>query len=403
MRPRPSTLPRVLSRMPIEIRCERFPVLSETFVVNEALALARMGHPVHVYAHERGDSAGSAPAGIPTRYREDETTGSRLVAVLRLALRHPLGVLSDLAARPRWRREEQVPPLRVLAPALVKRSEAWAHVHFAAGAALDAVRAKRITGAPFSLTAHAYEIYAHRANLPEKLRSAAVVTTGCSYTAHDLCAAAPEARVEVVVMGVDTDRFRRTAPVPERRVVLAVGRLVEKKGFAVLLDAVARPELRGCIDELRIAGAGPLEQSLRAQAHELGIDDTVRFLGALDPAAVRGELEQAAVLATPCIIAADGDRDSMPVVAKEALSMEVPVVCSDTAGLPELVHAEFGRVVPAGDPASLARALAELLAMPPEARQAMGALGRAHVAEHASLRTETARLATLLLEARDAA
>jgi glycosyltransferase involved in cell wall biosynthesis len=98
----------------------------------------------------------------------------------------------------------------------------------------------------------------------------------------------------------------------------------------------------------------------------------------------------------PSVVAADGDRDSMPVVVKEALAMEVPVVASDEVGLPEIVRPEFGRLVPPGDEAALAAALAELLALPTAERAAMGRAGRAFVKEHADSRAEAAKLSGLL-------
>jgi len=107
-----------------------------------------------------------------------------------------------------------------------------------------------------------------------------------------------------------------------------------------------------------IVGDGPLRDALHALHAELGLEDTVRFLGAQTSDRVRALLEEAAVVAVPCVIAADGDADSMPVIAKEALAMEVPVVASDAAGLPEVVRAPWGRTVPAGDADALAVALA---------------------------------------------
>ncbi len=119
-------------------------------------------------------------------------------------------------------------------------------------------------------------------------------------------------------------------------------------------------------------------------------------MGSRSPAEIRAELERADVLAMPCVVAADGDRDSMPVVVKEALSMEVPVVASDEVGLPELVRPEFGRLAPPGDAGALAENLRELLALPAGARAEMGSAGRAWVREHCDLRLETQRLAALI-------
>jgi glycosyltransferase involved in cell wall biosynthesis len=93
------------------------------------------------------------------------------------------------------------------------------------------------------------------------------------------------------------------------------------------------------------------------------------------------------------VVAANGDRDTMPVVVKEALAMEIPVVASDAVGLPEVVRPEWGRLVSPGDAEALARALDEVLSLPPEERAAMGRAGREFVADHCNVRTETARLA----------
>jgi glycosyltransferase involved in cell wall biosynthesis len=122
----------------------------------------------------------------------------------------------------------------------------------------------------------------------------------------------------------------------------------------------------------------------------------VELLGRREHAEVRELLERAAVLAMPSVIAADGDRDSMPVVVKEALAMEVPVVASDEVGLPEVVRPEFGRLVPPGDAAALAAAVAELLALQAAERAAMGRAGREFVKGMADSRAEAARLSELL-------
>ncbi len=375
--------------------CDEYPVLSQTFVANEASTLAALGHPVEVVAGGRPASAPLRLDGPPVRYLSDETGRQRRLALLRVAARHPLVALRDRLDRRRWSGEETPRRLRELAPAierLAKEPGTVTHVHFAAGAALDALRVARFTGRPWSLTAHAYDIYLAPRNLREKLRSAGLVTSGCDYTVADLRALGRSEDVHRIVMGVDPARFRRAGPDTGGSTVIAIGRLVEKKGFIHLVRAAAQAQL----DDVVIVGEGPLRATLEGEIDRLGLGKAVRLLGARQPEQVRTLLGQAAVLAMPCVVAGDGDRDSMPVVVKEALAMEVPVVASDEVGLPEMVRPDFGRLVPPGDPAALAAALVELLDLDPSARAAMGRAGRAFVAEHANLHIETARLSDLL-------
>ena len=98
----------------------------------------------------------------------------------------------------------------------------------------------------------------------------------------------------------------------------------------------------------------------------------------------------------PAVVAADGDRDSMPVVVKEALAMGVPVVATDEVGLPEVVRDDWGRLVPPGDPGALAAALRELLELDRTEREAMGERGRAFVIPDLTVKAQTAKLVTLI-------
>ena len=312
-------------------------------------------------------------------------------------------MIGDVAARRRWRREETVRPLRQLAARarrLRREGVRHLHVHFAAEAALDTMRLARILDLPYSVTAHAYEIFSSPANLPEKLESAAFTTTGCEYNARHLRGLVdPEAaeRVHVIVMGVDPDEFTRTTPYPGGRHVVAIGRLVEKKGFGDLIEAVGKLEAGDRrIDRLTIVGEGPLRADLERSIEDHSLGDRVSLAGRRSPAEIRSILESASLLAMPCCVASDGDRDSMPVVVKEAMAMAVPIIATDEVGLSELVKPEFGRLVPPRDPGALAAGIAELLAEPDERRAEMGRRGRAHVLERCNLSRETARLAELI-------
>ena len=357
-------------------------------------ALRALGHDVRVVAAERGDGP---PEDIEVAYRSDSW-----VALARLVARHPVASARDLLDRRRWRRDEHVRPLRSLAPVWLRLRAARVehlHAHFAMASALDALRLARFLGVPYSVTAHAYDIFQTPANLAEKLELAAFATTGCDYNLRHL-RTLTGARVERIVMGVDGERFRRRTPYPAGRTVVAVGRLVEKKGFAHLVRAAALLRERGAADRVVIAGDGPLRAELARLAGELGLDGYVELLGAVPHAEVRTLLERADVLAMPSVVAADGDRDSMPVVVKEALAMEVPVVGSDEVGLPEVLREPWGVLVAPGDPAALAQGLADLLARPAEQRAEAGRAGRRFVLEHADVHRETARLAALITSAR---
>ena len=216
--------------------------------------------------------------------------------------------------------------------------------------------------------------------------------TGCEYNMRHLRAVAPAANLHKIVMGVDATTFRRGRPLPGGRCVLAVGRLVEKKGFDVLIDAVA--QLHGV--RARIVGDGPLREALEQRAARAGVADRIEFAGSAAPAEVRMALETADLLAMPCVVARDGDRDSMPVVVKEAMAMGLLVVASDEVGLPECVLAPWGILAAPGDAGALAAALREALALTPAERLRAGRAAREWVRAHADVDGETARMATVL-------
>lgn len=376
-----------MARPPICLLVDGFPVLSETFVGAEARELTRLAHPVRIEAAAGGDGV-KHPADPQVSRREDDSENTRGEALLWLLFAHPLRCLRDMRDCRRWRKEEWAPPLRELAPVarrVADAGERHLHAHFAAGSALTAMRVARLLGLTYSVTAHGHDVFLSPANLREKLENAAVVFTVCEYNARHLRELAPGARIEVVLMGVDPAVFRRVGEHPGGRTVLAVGRLVEKKGFEVLAAAAARVRDARFV----VAGEGPWREALK--------DTDLELLGAVDPARVRSLMEAADVLAMPCVVAADGDRDSMPVVVKEAMAMELLVVASDEVGLPECVRPPWGRLVPPGDAEALAAALEAALALPPAARAEAGAAGREWVLEHADVRAETRKVSEAIV------
>jgi glycosyltransferase involved in cell wall biosynthesis len=369
---------------------DQWPELSETFVVNELQALRRLGHDVRVQAARKAPHPNpEAPADVDVRLLGD----AHLRDLLWLAARRPRACAADLLRRRRWRREEWARPLRALAgPArrIIEGSDEHLHAHFAAGAALDALRLAALTGRPFSVTAHAYDIFASPRNLREKLERAGAVFSGCDYNVVRLRELAPRADVHEIVMGVDASAFGRHDPPPGGRSILAVGRLVEKKGFDVLVEAAGR-----LADvTVRIIGDGPLRGALAEQIAATAAP--VELLGSRPPAEVLAAMARADVLAMPCVVARDGDRDSMPVVVKEAMALGRLIVASAEVGLPECVLAPWGFLAAPGDPDELAAALRAALELGPEERLRAGQAARAWVREHADVDRETAAMAAVI-------
>jgi colanic acid/amylovoran biosynthesis glycosyltransferase len=310
----------------------------------------------------------------------------RLAAAARLAAGSP----AELIRRGGW------PPdgrrLRGLARIAAWREPArraeHLHAHFATEAADIAALLGRMTGRPHSFTGHSTDLFADADGLARRLDAAAFAVLVCDYDRREVERLAPgRGRLEVVPLGVDLDRLSRSTAYEPDGPVLAVGRLVQHKGFADLA-AVASELGRRVV----IAGDGPERAALAGAP--------VTMPGALTPAAAAMAIRGASVLVVPSVIARDGSRDGIPMVLKEAMALEVPVVASDAVGNPEVVDADRGALYPAGDRRALADAIRSLLARPAEERAGMGRAGRAFVEREADVRRQTARLRELFTTSR---
>jgi len=209
------------------------------------------------------------------------------------------------------------------------------------------------------------------------LANAAAVTTMNSDMRSKLIelGADPE-HTFVIPMGADVEAIRPLAAASSRQPgrILFVGRLVEKKGLAHLLDAVR--ELPSGDFELRVVGDGPLRAALEAQAEGL----PVTFVGALGRSDLAAEYGAAAVAVFPSVAAASGDQDGLPVALLEAMGTGCAVIVTDLPGLADAVVAnESGLVVEPGSASELGQALSRLL----KDAELCTALGRA-----AALRSE---------------
>jgi glycosyltransferase involved in cell wall biosynthesis len=280
------------------------------------------------------------------------------------------------------------------------------HAHFGSDATTVALLAARIMGGTFSFTAHARDIY-HTYVSPgvdaemrrAKLRAAAFTVTVSDYNARHLMALCPEAAGRIVRLynGIDLGTFRCISPERQRPGrLLAVGRLVEKKGFATLIDAAALLRDRGTAFDLEIVGSGPLEAELAAQIDRLRLAGHVALAGALRQEHLIERMEQAALAVLACTVTESGDRDGLPTVLLEAMARGLPVVTTTVSGGPEIVVPDVtGKLCPPDDPAALAHAIGAVLADRDHALL-MGAAGRARAQQLFDLGRNTAILRRLL-------
>ena len=350
---------------------KKFPRLSETFILDEILGLQQAGAEVTVTSqrmpdegrfHARVAELANAVVYLPSFTRDavaqafDDLSTFEINAATRAAGR--------LAGE---RKGEVMMQAARLAALVRDRGITHMHAHFMTGAAHVAYVAHLLCGTPFSVTAHAKDIYRQGVNWDtwrEIARAAKAVVTVCDANRTFIEERAPEARIVRIYNGVNLvpDAERLPHGSREPGVVLAVGRLVEKKGFADLLHAVARVSgSRGDV-RLVIVGDGEDRPALQALTTSLGLDESVQFTGALPQHEVHRWMRRAQVLAAPCQHAADGNQDALPTVLLEALACGLPVISTPIGGIPEIVDNGLqGLLVAERNPTKLAAAITLLL------------------------------------------
>lgn len=393
-----------------------FPQPSQTFITREVRGLKHIGLDVTVYALGRRSPDTLEP--IDRDWYEQVSFVPRAFSPQVLAANvHYLGTapgrylraagsLLTLPHRPRV--------LAVRALVLFMRA-AWIaraiettggcrqiHAHFALAQTEVAMAVSELLGVRYSFTAHARDIYASPSALEEKIRSAALVVTCTQYNADYLHALVPDvaaSRIQLVHHGVDVQMPSTAASFTENRpeapLILAAGRLVEKKGFDTLIDACAALRRRQVPFRCRIVGAGPLHSALRRRAAAAGLRDEIELPGWMASADLVAQMHKASLFAMPSRISGRGDRDGIPNVVLEAMAAGLPVIATNVSGIPEaVIDGVTGRLVPPGDVEALATALEGLLADAPLCRR-FGAAGRDLIVREFTLAVSSRRLAAV--------
>ena len=380
---------------------KRYPRYSETFIVNEILAHEAAGMEIEIYslrppndAHFQ-DQIGRVRA--PVHYLPSAGLKARDLWESLSAARAQLPQLAE-GLEAAWG-ADVVEVHQAVQLALEVRSARLEHLHahFASSPTSVARMAARFAGIAYSFTAHAKDIFHQEVDsrmLRVKQRDAAAVITVSDFNARHLRASdRSSARlVKRLYNGLDLSAFGFTPPRERPPRIVAVGRLVEKKGFQDLVEACALLADGELDFSCRIIGDGPLAPELRRRISELGLGGRVELVGPLPQGVIRQEVRAAAVFAAPCVVGSDGNRDGLPTTLLEAMALGTPCISTDVTGIPEaLRHEETGLMIPQHDPAALARALGRLLENPEE-RVRLALQARRLVEDRFDVVRNTARL-----------
>ncbi len=393
-----------------------FPGLSERFIINEVIGLRARGLTLDTYALNR------PPQGLENKEVPELIEGTHYILPSVRAhdlvkkhfyflFRHPrtwwrtfwfawrnrtrgaalIGSLWQVAVHKRELDKEQRQNVLLhfvlIVPTafrLLGKGYRIIHAQFADSAASLAMLAAMLIDVPFSFTAHAYDIFTPQVIFDKKLARAQFIVTCTRYNKRYLLEHFPELDAEKIFVNYHGADWR--AMTPGRRqgtsvpAILSVGRLVPKKGMAVLLHACKILRDQQFDFKCLIIGDGPERPRLELFIRLNHLMDVVEISGYMPPSEVIERYREAALFVLPCIIDETGNRDGIPNVIAEAMAMEVPVISTPVSGIPELIEdGKSGILLEETSPEALARVIRELAETPHKAAR-IGKAARKRVA-----------------------
>ena len=346
---------------------ERFPSFGQTFCYREVAELYRQGvaAPIFSIRNPKDEPEQDWDARIVKRvhYLPEE---EELLDDVRRASKKGRLTPETIAALDGWGRRTDFLRLYQAVYVGLRLQEAGishVHAHFAGMAARTAFWIANFFPITFSFTAHANDIFAPRKfeiGLDKLVGAARVVVTETDYAEKFLRERFPERadRIHHIYNGLNVAEFGRATFSSDPPSIIAIGRLIVKKGFANLIRACALLVERGSSFRCEIFGEGPLEGQLRTQIEELGLQEFVQLPGPKPQHELRGCLADASVFVLPSVPEADGGMDNLPTVIMEAMATGLPVVSTRIGGIPEMViDNQTGFLVQPEDAVALAGAI----------------------------------------------
>jgi glycosyltransferase involved in cell wall biosynthesis len=346
---------------------ERFPSFGQTFCYREVAELARQGAtpPIFSIRKPKDEPLQDWDKQIVERvhYLPEER---ELLDEVRRASQQREITREVVAALDEWGRRTDFLRLYQAAYVGLRLQEIGirhVHAHFAGIAARTAFWIQKFFGISFSFTAHANDIFAPRdfeIGLNKLVDAARVVGTETDYAKEFLQERFPKRadRIHRIYNGLNLAEFRRADFSSASPTIVAVGRLIDKKGFADLIQACRLLVEREKSFRCQIFGEGPLEERLRRQIEELKLQNCVELPGPKPQHEIKKYLAAGTVFVLPSVIDPEGGMDNLPTVIMEAMATGLPVVSTGIGGIPEMViDNETGLLVSAGDADGLADAI----------------------------------------------
>lgn len=361
---------------------KHFPRTSQTFILHEILELERQGLPLRIFSLYEPSTTKVPEAAQEVRAPVTYLPGHflrRTLVLLTSAIRRFLNapwrfLCIALSALIHYQQPFKLLKHLLYAAYFASQFEregiTHMHAHYAYMPTTVAQLVYQFTGISYSFTAHAKDIYLSRpAELAYKMRMARFVVTCTDYNQRYLAALVGQGldrHIHCIYHGLNLRVFPAAGSVPPAHpLILAVARLVEKKGLLYLVQACRKLAEQGYDFTCRIVGEGPLRPVLEQEICDLGLTGRVELWGAETHERVIEMYQHATLVALPCVIGENGDRDGIPNVLVEALYMGVPVVSTPVSGIPELITPEVnGLLVAPHDSTALAAAIARLLTDP---------------------------------------
>lgn len=390
---------------------ERFPSFTQTFCAREVMELQRRGvrlalfsirdvrdEEVNHFPQELRDQVVTLPPADQLKAEVDALKKEgKLPQAFVLTLRH-------------W--GERADKMRIYEAAWIghRLREAGVrhvHTHFAGIGARTCWWVRQFFGLSYSFTGHANDLFCEEKSLPVTLemlvRDAALTVAVSDWTADWLRGKFPvhARRIRRVYNGMDLEPVATAtldAVKDDPPHILSVGRLIEKKGFADLIDACALLQGRGVPFQCSIVGEGPLQEELAARIATAGLTGRVRLTGPQPMPEIIRLLGVSRIFALACVVERDGGMDVLPTVIMEAMAARLPCISTRVAGVPEMVEdGVTGLLTAERQPEALAAAITQLLAEPDTA-QRMGTAGLARARSLFAREVTAASLLVLLAE-----